>query len=89
MTTVPFIDEIHPDYIVRTFDSNFDENDFYWHKDKKDRLILAVSGEGWAIQYDNELPVLLEREKTYPIKKETWHRIIKGEGDLVLKIKEL
>lgn len=85
---LPYIDEEHPDHTLRIFDSTFDANDFYWHKDKKDRLITAVSGEDWELQIDNQLPIKLEIDKVYPVKKETWHRIIKGTGDLILKIKE-
>lgn len=85
---LPYIDEEHPDYIVRTFDSNLEEEEFYWHRDRKNRLITAVSGEGWRIQYDNQLPIPLEENKVYPIKKDTWHRVIKGKNDLILQIKE-
>lgn len=87
--SVPYIDEVHPDHTIRVFDSSLDPEEFYWHRDMKDRQITAVSGEGWAIQHDNELPVLLEKDKNYSIKKESWHRILKGDGDLILKIKEL
>lgn len=86
---LPFIDEHHPDYFIRTFDSSLDCEHFYWHKDKKDRIILATSGKDWKIQMDNQLPEELSSTNNYFIPKETYHRIIKGTDDLVLKIKEL
>ena len=88
-TGKPYIDEIHPDYFIRIFDAESTPNDFYWHKDKKDRIILAVSGSDWKLQFDNEIPITLEPEKVYPIPRETFHRIIKGKDNLILKIKEI
>jgi hypothetical protein len=40
----------------------------------------------WMIQIDNELPKSIE-ENTF-IPKEVWHRLIKGSGDLIVKILE-
>ena len=85
----PYIDEIRADHIIRAFDKQVKEEQLIWHKDKKDRYILAVSGEGWKLQIDNQLPVELKSDKIYPIPKETYHRLVKGNGDLILKIKEI
>ena len=38
-------------------------------------------------QIDNELPIKFD--KTIFIEKMVWHRVIKGDGDLQLKIKKL
>jgi hypothetical protein len=42
----------------------------------------------WKFQYDNDLPVDLSNKKLF-IPKETYHRLIKGTGDLTLKIFKL
>lgn len=84
----PYIDEHHPFHIIRTFTSLVDPNELIWHRDRKDREIVAVSGNGWKLQIDNEMPIELNSDEKYKIPKETFHRIIKGEGDLILKIKE-
>lgn len=85
---LPFSDEICSDFLIRTFSSDLKEEDLYWHKDKKDRLIMPVQGTNWFLQYDNQLPIPLEINKIYPVKRESWHRILKGDSTLILKIKE-
>jgi hypothetical protein len=40
------------------------------------------------LQYDDALPIMLEKNKVYFIQAETYHRIIKGNGNLILKIVE-
>lgn len=86
---INYIDEHHPDYIVRTFTSLINCKDIVLDSNKKDNQILAVSGNGWKLQIDDQNPVELSPENNYFIPKETFHRIIKGNGDLILKIKEL
>ena len=37
-----------------------------WHQDKEDRHIEVIDGEGWSIQMDNQLPLVLSvREIVY------------------------
>lgn len=85
----PFQEEILDGYVVRYFDIEVDDDQLYWHKDEFDRLILVVVGEDWQLQLDNQLPVPLMEDMVYPIPKETFHRLIKGSTNLILKIKEL
>ena len=56
-----------------------------WHRDKEDRYVEAMHDTDWKFQYDNDLPVDLSNKKLF-IPKETYHRLIKGTGDLTLKI---
>ena len=74
---------------VRTFDNNVDENELKWHRDENDRRVKILECNGWMLQLDNELPVIMEEGKEYFIPKEVFHRTIKGTGDLVIEIKEL
>ena len=70
---------------IREFDSNVDNYELEWHLDKEDRLVEVVKNEGnWQVQLDNSLPVLLDKNIFIP--KETYHRVIKGTGNLVVKI---
>ena len=71
---------------IRIFKYYVAEEDLVWHRDKEDREVAVMKGKGWKFQFDNELPFLLPRGKLFKIPKMQYHRIIKGEGDLVLKI---
>lgn len=70
---------------IREFDSNVDIHELEWHLDSEDRLVEVVKNEGnWQVQLDNSLPVLIDKKIFIP--KETYHRVIKGTGNLVVKI---
>lgn len=85
----PFVEEtLSNNMRIRTFPECIWEEDLVWHRDENDRHIHILSGDGWQIQFDNELPVVLEQFSTYFIPKEKFHRIIKGNGDLTIEIKE-
>jgi len=83
----PFKENIKDDCYIRTFYSTTDEEEFAWHRDKEDRIIECNHETNWLFQKDNELPITFD--KIIFIEKETWHRVIKGDGDLQLKIKKL
>ena len=71
----------------RVFDTSVDDDELVWHRDKEDRIVESIGDTDWMIQLDNELPIPLT-ERTY-IPKETYHRVIKGNGDLKVKVKKL
>ena len=73
---------------VRVFSKDVDEMDLIWHRDYNDRQIVVVEGNAWKLQKDNEEPVIMEHGVRYEIKAMEYHRIIKGYGDLVIKIYE-
>jgi hypothetical protein len=89
--TSPYTEEIYErhgtesKYIVRTFDENVDSEELIWHKDRQNRRIHILSGDNWYLQLDDQLPKVLEVGKEYYIPKETYHRVIKGEGNLVIR----
>jgi len=70
-------------YLLREFSHNSSPFEFVWHRDKEDRLVEAVGKTDWQVQLDNELPMYIT--KVF-IPKETWHRVIKGTGNLKVKI---
>lgn len=73
---------------IRTFSEDVDELELIWHRDKYKREITILEGKGWELQLDNQLPEELEKGKIYTIPAMEYHRVIKGSGDLVIKIWE-
>ena len=72
--------------IVRTFSQNIDDDELVWHRDEKDREVTVLEETDWQFQFDNELPQLLKDVIFIP--KNTYHRVIKGTGELNLQILE-
>jgi quercetin dioxygenase-like cupin family protein len=71
---------------IRTFSSDTDSGEYTWHRDREDRVVELIKGENWYVQLDNELPKKLVKENKVFIPKGVYHRVIKGEGDLKVKI---
>ena len=72
----------------RIFTQDCSVDELVWHRDKKDRTLKVVSGVNWKFQHDNELPFVMKIGDVIKIKKETYHRIHKGQGRLILEIEE-
>jgi hypothetical protein len=73
-------------WVIREFTQDVNPIELLWHRDDEDRLLEMVEGVGWQIQLDNNLPIELTQTNKINIKKHDWHRLIKGDGNLVLKI---
>jgi len=84
----PFTQETFDGKILRTFSSEVDEDELKWHYDLKDRKVQVIRGDNWELQMDNEIPQKLTPLKEYFIPKGVYHRVIKGQGDLVVLIVE-
>lgn len=84
----PYTQSTDGSVIIRTFSGASDEDELSWHRDEKDREVTVISGDGWKFQHDNGLPVDMMAGDTMWIPRDSWHRIIKGSGDLVVAIKE-
>jgi len=86
--TKPYNDiETGPDYVIREFTVDIDPIELLWHRDNEDRTVKVVQcGQGWKLQLDDELPTILEPGTSIFILRHQWHRVIKGEGKLVVKI---
>jgi hypothetical protein len=81
----PYINiETTDNYIIREFSQDTDELDLIWHMDDEDRTIIAIEETDWMFQFDDELPISLNSPISIPRHKV--HRVIKGSGDLKLKI---
>ena len=87
MTHRPFEELIGTyDKSVRGFSRDIDEDDLVWHRDREDRL-LQIVGEmsDWQIQLENQLPQNIDGVF---IPKETYHRLIKGSGSVIIEVRK-
>ena len=84
--TNPYSERRKHNLIVRTFSQNIDEEELVWHRDKQDRQVTILEETDWQFQFDNELPQVLKN--TIFIPKNTYHRLIKGTGELNIHIIE-
>ena len=81
----PYTDiEVTDNYIIREFNENIDPIELMWHRDNEDRTIEILGETDWKVQLDNELPTSLNQPIFIP--RHHWHRVIKGNGNLRLKI---
>ena len=83
VTGRPYSEKEQDGYIIREFSQDTPSFEFVWHRDKEDRIVEAMHDTDWKFQMDNLVPQEINR---IFIPKETYHRLIKGTGDLVLKI---
>jgi hypothetical protein len=81
----PYTDiETTDTYIIREFNENVDPIELLWHRDSESRTIEILEDTNWQIQLDDNLPTSLKEHIFIP--KHTYHRLIKGNGTLKLKI---
>lgn len=84
----PFEQIVEEGKIVRTFQENVDDEELKWHFDLKDRNVTILESDNWMFQMDDELPTKLNVNDKLFIPKFAWHRVIKGNGNLVVSIEE-
>ena len=83
----PYNDEdIQENSKIRVFKNDVDSGELKWHRDRETRLVEVIEGEGWSLQLDNELPIKMIKGGKYTIPEGIYHRTIKGDGDLKIKI---
>jgi quercetin dioxygenase-like cupin family protein len=73
---------------IREFNQDIDPIELMWHRDLKDRKVTILEGKGWYFQKDNELPLELKEGVHIFIPAKQWHRVIKGNTTLKIKIEE-
>lgn len=87
MKKQPYIEKINErNEKLRTFTSNVNDEELKWHRDRENRLVEVIEGNNWFIQFDNELPKPLIPGKQYIIPEGVYHRVIKGDSRLKIKI---
>jgi len=74
------------DLLIRTFTQDVNEDELVWHRDRRDRRVTVLEETDWKFQFDNELPQVLKDVIFIP--KNTYHRVIKGTGELTISIQE-
>ena len=73
---------------LREFRENVDSEKLIWHQDREDRVIRVLESNGWKLQLDDQLPVLLKEGSTYSIPAYVYHRVIKGYGCLLIEVEK-
>ena len=73
---------------IREFNQDIDPIELMWHRDLKDRKVTVLEGKDWYFQKDNELPLELKEGVHIFIPAKQWHRVIKGNTTLKIKIEE-
>lgn len=71
---------------IREFLVDRDDKEYVWHRDKQDREIEVIKGQGWQFQWENCLPYLLTEGMIFTIKKGEYHRLIKGKTKLICRV---
>lgn len=85
----PYTDnQITDDIRVRVFDTDIDEDELVWHRDKRNRVVEILDGEGWMFQFEDGIPFPMKKGDKLEITKEQYHRVIKGDTPLKIKITE-
>ena len=72
---------------IREFYQETDCGEFVWHRDRESRIIESIGETDWLIQLDDELPKKIEGEIFIPMG--VYHRLIKGSGDLKIKLQKI
>ncbi len=85
--TLPFKEtKLNDNTFIREFYQNTDSGEFVWHRDRESRIIEPIDETDWMIQLDDELPKKIDGEIFIPMG--IYHRLIKGSGDLKIKLKK-
>ena len=85
----PFTQKNEDGYIIRTFSQDVDSEELTWHYDLHERFVTCEHDTDWLIQFDNQIPKQIKKGETIHVPPFEYHRVIKGTGDLTVKIKEI
>jgi hypothetical protein len=86
--TLPFQEtKLSDNEFIREFKQDTDSGEMTWHRDRESRIIEPINETDWMIQIDNELPKVIEGKVFIPMG--VYHRVIKGTGDLKIKLDKL
>jgi hypothetical protein len=80
--------KIAENMILREFSKNIPSEELEWHMDRRDRRIRVIECSGWKLQLESGLPFEMKVGEEYSIPKESWHRVLKGSGNLKILISE-
>ena len=77
------------EYVVRVFDHDLEEEELKWHFDDENRIVVPIECDGWKLQIDESLPIEMVPGNKYFIPVDVYHRTIRGNGDLKIKVYKL
>lgn len=84
MKNLPFKEIKSGNISFRKFSEKINSDELHWHRDKEDRIVIPLKETNWMFQRDNQLPEPIFGK--IKINAGEWHRIIKGNGDLNIKV---
>ena len=73
--------------VTRLFYERVNPQKLKWHMDDEDRIVQALHKNNWQFQLEDQLPVPLN--KPIFIERHQWHRLIKGDGSLMIKVTKI
>ena len=76
--------EVTEEYIIREFSQDIDPTELLWHRDDEDRTVEILGETDWKYQLEDNLPTSINNPIFIPRGK--YHRVIKGTGNLKVKI---
>ena len=79
--------KLNDNEFIRVFSQDTDSGEFMWHRDYENRIVESIGDTDWLIQIDNQLPKQIKGEVFIPMG--AYHRLIKGTGDLKIKLQKL
>ena len=85
----PYKDHIIDNTVVREFTADMDPMSLIWHEDQEDRIVEVLTENGWQFQFDESIPFELVTGDRVDIPKGFLHRVIKGKGNLKVRITKL
>lgn len=80
---------IGPNLKSRIISESRASEELTWHRDANHRIVRVLEGRGWSFQRDDHLPFSISPGDTIKVRAGEWHRVIPGQGDLKLMIKEI
>lgn len=87
--TLPFREILSKNHSTRTFSKDINKSELKWHFDNEDREVTFLHESDWSFQMDNKLPIKITKGLVITIPEGEFHRVIKGTGDLNVKIRKL
>jgi hypothetical protein len=84
---LPFTQTVQSEsFYIRKFSELTCMDELMWHRDEDDRTVTCKYHTDWMMQLENSLPIKIGETEIF-IPANTWHRLIKGTGDLEVQIR--
>lgn len=85
----PYLEQaVLPNVVKRFFSREIDRSRLKWHTDAETRAVTPLNNCDWLFQFENKLPINMEKGVTIIIPKGTQHRVIKGKTNLLVEIEK-